>query len=364
MDKRKKGTYSNLAVQTVPIVSEEILGLLKNTVLGTEGKLRYRQQEVEKRLNLQKKLEFIQVKKNNRVMATAGVIHRQTNTVESLYVRYLSAYNPFKTGAKKNFNRKISKTGGIREQIGKIFTDHFEKPFMDRSEKACFYAYVESDNIYSQNLSSSFGFKPTRKINTLVFSRFAPKKTNAVKKLSSKQFDYFKTQMCDYYDDHNFVYTEGLENRGKLYAFFKGDEIKAGIRAYPVLWEIVEMPGLTGLLMQKVLPYLPFTTRLFNPKNLHFLAFDSAWHKDGYEHAVPFMMEHICSVHQINMGMFWGDQESDLLRNLANSGKMGLLHTLNKNITADIFIRPINISEADLQELLEKPVFVSAEDMT
>lgn len=364
MEKRKKGAYSKLVVEIIPVVSEEILRLLKSTVLGMEGKLRYRQKEVEKRLSLLKKLEFIQVKKNRRVMAIAGVIHRQTNTVESLYVRYLSAYNPFKTGAKRNFNKKVSKSGGIREQIGEIFTDHFEKPFIDRNKKGCFYAYVESDNIYSQNLGSSFGFKPARKINTLVFSRFAPKKTNTFKELSSKQFDYFKTQMCDYYNDHNFVYTEGLENRGKLYAFFEGDEIRAGIRAYPVFWEIVEMPGLTGLLMQKVLPHLPFTNRLFNPENLHFLAFDSAWYKDGYEYALPSMMEHICAIHQINMGLFWGDQESDLVKSLANSGKMGLLYKLNKSITADIMIRTINMSKKDLEDLIKKPIFVSAEDMT
>ena len=364
MIEEKKTVYSDLMVQTVPAVSEEILELLKNTVFGVEGKLRYRQKEIEKGLRLLEKLEFIHVKKNDRLLATAGVIRRETNNGNSLYVRYLSAYNPFKTSSKKDFNKKISKKGIIREQIGEVFTNHFEQPFIDENKKGCFYAYVESDNIYSRNLGLSFGFQPVRKINTLVFSRLSPKKATGIKELPPDQVDQFKTGIRDYYKDHTFVFTEGLENRGKLYSFFEGNEMVAGIRTYPVLWEIVEMPGVTGFLMQKVLPYLPYTNRLLSPRNMKFLAFDSAWHKDGYEHAIPFMMEHLCAIYKINMGMFWGDQESHLIKSLSNSGKMGLLYTLNKNITADIIIRPINMNETSLKELVKKPIFVSAEDMT
>lgn len=364
MIEEKKTVYSDLVVQTVPAVSEEILELLKNTVFGTEGKLRYRQKQIEKGLRFLEKLEFIHVKKNDRVLATAGVIRRETNNGRSLYVRYLSAYNPFKTNSNKYFNKKNPKKGVIREQIGEIFTNHFEQSFIDENKKGCFYAYVESDNTYSQNLSLSFGFQPIGEINTLVFSRFSPKKTTKIKELPPDQVDKFKTSIRDYYKDYTFVFTEGLENRGKLYSFFEGNEMVAGIRTYPVLWEIVEMPGITGFLMQKVLPYLPYTNRLFNPKNMNFLAFDSVWHKDGYEHAIPSMMEHLCAIYKINMGMFWGDQESYLVKSLANSGKMGLLYTLNKNITADIIIRPINMDEASLEELVKKPIFVSAEDIT
>ena len=364
MVEEKNTVDSDLVVQTVPTVSEEILELLKNTVFGAEGKLRYRQKEIEKGLRLLEKLEFIHVKKNDRVLATTGVIHRETNNGRSLYLRYLSAYNPFKTRSDKNFNKKPSKKGVIREQIEEIFTDHFEKSFIDENKKGYFYAYVESDNTYSRNLSLSFGFQPVRKINTLVFSRLSPKKATGIKELSPDQTDQFKTSIRDYYKGHIFVFTEGLEKRGKLYSFFEGNELVAGIRTYPVLWEIVEMPGITGFLMQKVLPYLPYTNRLFNPKSMNFLAFDSAWHKDGYEHAIPSMMEHLCATYQINMGMFWGDQESGLVKRLADSGKMGVLYALNKNITADIIIRPINMDEADQQKLFKKPIFVSAEDMT
>ena len=74
--------------------SPRIANLLKNTVFGTEGKLRYRQQEIASRLKSQPHIQFIEILKGTRVLGTVGmsnrtVIHGDTS-MRTLYVRYLS----------------------------------------------------------------------------------------------------------------------------------------------------------------------------------------------------------------------------------------------------------------------------------
>ncbi len=354
-----------LRAETISETSEELIGILRNTVFGTEGKLRYRQKEIEKGLRLLKGLEFIQVKKGERILATAGVIKRATHELDTLYIRYLSAVNPFRSRNKMHPEKgALSRSGRLRTAIGKIFTDYFERSFHDNDQSGCFYAYVESDNVYSHNMCLSFGFKPVRELQTMVFSRFFPKPEASVREVSGTHHSVYLDEVHSFYKDHAFVFTHDIGDRGRLYGWYEGEELVAGIRAWPVRWELVEVPGFTGFLMQKVLPYLPLTRRLFNPDDMHFLAFDMAWYKEGYEPCLPRMMQHVCAEHQIHMGMITGDAGSRLIQNLKSTGKPGLLHRINGAVSAEVMVRPINMSDEEFTRLVSKPVFVSAVDMT
>lgn len=354
-----------LRAETISEASDELIGILRKTIFGTEGKLRYRQKEIEKGLRLLKGLQFIQVKKGKRILATVGVIKRPTRGLDTLYVRYLSAFNPFRSQNKiPPANRKLSRSGRLRTSIGKIFTDHFEASFHDNGQRGCFYAYVEGDNVYSRNMCLSFGFKPVRELRTIVFSRLFPNFKASVREVSKKHLPSFLNEIHSFYKDHAFVFTNEIETRGKLYGWYKDEELIAGIRAWPVRWELVEVPGFTGFLMQKVLPYLPLTRRLFNPEDMHFMAFDMAWYKKGCEYCLPQMMEHVFAEHQIHMGMISGDAESRLIQDLESTGKPGLLHRIKGTVRSDVMLRPINMSEEELDHLISKPVFVSAVDMT
>ena len=116
--------------------------------------------------------------------------------------------------------------------------------------------------------------------------------------------------------------------------------------------------------MQQVLPRLPFFNRIFNPKKLQFLAFDSIWYKYDRSEFITEIMEHACSCFEVNMGMIWGDEESKVITKLQASKKLGFLHRVNGAVKAKLMVRTINMGNEEEKELTNNPVFVSAVDMT
>lgn len=77
-------------------------------VFGTEGKLRYRQQEIAARLKSQPHIQFIEILKGTRVLGTVGMSNRSVfhgdTTMRTLYVRYLSIAHAFQSKKNNLFN--------------------------------------------------------------------------------------------------------------------------------------------------------------------------------------------------------------------------------------------------------------------
>lgn len=351
-------------------ISKELLTLLDSTVLGTPGKLRYKHIDVASTLRSLNNLEFIQIKKQSRVLGTAGFIHRSTKheseNLDTLYVRYLSVFNPLKRQVKNvhvkspNKNRKA----GLREEILGIFKEELERPFYKSGSKGLYYAFVEADNILSRNLCKSFGFKAHRKVSTYLFSRFTPKKFTEIRELTPDEYSLFRKEIRGYYNQHALFFEDEFTPKSRLFGYFEEGELIAGLRAFPVNWKIVEVPGFSGFLMQKLLPYLPYFKSIFNPDKLNFLAFDHIWSHSNKESTISKLMEHSCASLNINMGMTWIDTACTLSNYFSQHAKLGFLHRINGVVKADLMTRSILMDSDEQQELLSKPIFISAVDMT
>jgi|GEM_PF-525260 len=349
MTEKDKTPLTGLQIKVSKHGSPRIAQLLQNTIFGTEGKLRYRQQEIFNRIRNQANIQFIEVLKSNRVLGTVGMARRNVRyadkSINSLYVRYLSVAQSFKTknqSSQNSKNRKRNKGGILRELIGAEITNHFESPFIENEENGIFYAYVESANSNSRNLCMSMGFEPARKVETLIFSRFNPIQRKSIQNISEEEQDEVLKQLREFYKDHSFYFEDQLFTSGFYLVKKEGEKIVGGIRAHPVHWELVEYPGFEGWLMRDFLPYLPLTSRLFQPGVFKFLAFDYAWHTPGYEHLIPQMMSHCCSLFGINAGMIWGDMSSELIKDLKTGNELGFIHSVVGSVYADLMIRPIN----------------------
>ena len=153
-------------------------------------------------------------------------------------------------------------------------TSHFEQPFIEFKQNGLFYAYVESANINSKKLCISMGFEPTRKIETLLFSRFNPTQKKTISNISEFEIDEVKEHLQSFYHNYSFYFEDQVFRKGFYFVKKENGQIIGGIRATPVNWELVDYPGLEGWLMRDILPYIPFTNRLFPPDVLKFLAFD------------------------------------------------------------------------------------------
>lgn len=369
MSKKQKKAASNLTVTTHKGISKSILSLLEKTVLGTPGKLRYKHTETENTVKKISGLRFVQIKKRNRVLGTAGFIERNISfdsaSLKATYVRYLSVYNPFRTRKKSRRKKVVNKTQSVlRNDIENIFKGELERPYKTTHQKGLFYAYVESDNSLSRELCKSFGFKKIREINTFLFSRFFPKKQTGISEIDSNDYEIFREPLRHYYKEHNFVFTDSLEDFGTCFVLNHDGRAVAGIRAIPVHWKIVEIPGLKGFMMLKVLPKIPFLKRLFQPDKLKFLAFDSLWFQEKHSDKVQKLMEHACSELGFYLGMIWIDAKSATTNSMLTKNNLGLLHKINGSVKADLMARYINMRPKDFSSIKNKPAFVSAVDMT
>lgn len=118
--------------------------------------------------------------------------------------------------------------------------------------------------------------------------------------------------------------------------------------------------------MRDILPYIPFTNRLFLPDVLKFLAFDYGWHKPGYNHLIPELMSHCCSLFEINLGMIWGDSQSELIKPLKIGNHLGFIHTIVGSVYADLMVRYIDhqkINSIDIESKNGESDFVDENSM-
>ncbi len=368
-EKVEQENTSGLQVKVSRHGSPRIAQLLQKTVFGTEGKLRYQQKEIVERIKSQANVQFIEILKSTRVLGTVGMANRLVSngddSIHSLYVRYLSIAQPFKsrkqTSAQKN-RRIRERKGSLRNLIANEITSHFEEPFIENERTGAFYAYVESANINSRNLCISMGFHPTRKIETLLFSRFNPGQKRSIHNIADDEQDNVREQLKAFYRDYSFYFEDRIFQTGFYLVKKEKGKIIGGIRAVPVNWHLVDYPGFEGWLMQDVLPHLPFTNRLFQPDILKFIAFDYAWHLPDREHVIPQLMSHCCSLFGINLGMIWGDMKSGLIKNLKSGNDLGFVHSIIGSVKADLMVRPINFTkdgengDEEIDEELEFPL--------
>ena len=115
--------------------------------------------------------------------------------------------------------------------------------------------------------------------------------------------------------------------------------------------------------MKEILPFLPFTKRLFKPGELAFLAFDYLFYNADEEAAATELMSHACALLNFHMGMIWGDAESPHSSMLKHK-YLGFMNSMVGPVSADLMVRPINAKHNILNNIKEVPVFVSALDMT
>ncbi len=360
----ENSSNSGLQVKVSKYGSPRIASLLKKTVFGTEGKLRYTQNDIVDRIKSQANIQFIEILKGKRVLGTVGMANRPVvhgdEPMLSQYVRYLSIAQPFNS-KKRTVNHKSAekkqRSGTLRESIANEITIHFEQPYLDSDRQGMFYSYVESANLNSRNLCLSMGFEPARKVETLLFSRFSPNQQKTIHNIAEEEQDQVKEELQKFYNDYSFYFEDKIFHAGFYLVKKEKNKIIGGLRAVPVNWKLIDYPGFEGWLMRDILPYLPLTNRLFQPDKLTFLAFDYAWHEPNHEHVIPELMSHCCSLFGIHLGMIWGDMHSDLIKNLKSGNQLGFIHSVVGSVYADLMIRPINFYpkvEDEVEELIEE----------
>lgn len=352
-----------LKIEITPDASEQFKDMLSKTVWGIEGKTRYAHKDTLKNLKNLVNSTFIYLKKSDRLLGGINLNRRDfdtdKSTINGMYIRYftfLQYYQSKKTGAKTG-----KSNGLIKSQI----KDIFENGKMGNEKLDYFYyAYVELENERSARVCRDFGFIPLRQLSTTIFTRFFPDKHQNIRLIDDSEKEAIRKQLKDFYSDHYMYHDQQLFHRGNYYVYVENGKTVAGLQANPTHWEIMELPGVSGTIIMKIIPRIPILSRVFNPKNHRFLSFDQVFYLPGHENKLEKLMETALAEEKFYNGMIWTDTKSKLNGAIRSYVNPGIMNKLKNDVPGNIIGKSSGKDNRLLTLLSEKPAYICSFDLT
>ncbi len=352
-------------------VPTEIIPVLLRTFWGTPGKTLYQHLQTANKIYDVRHPFFYTLKRLGTMLCTVCLAWREARLsdnlhIDSYYIRYFVA-NPLVSG--KGLRNKKERNSEPKGIIKQFMEDVFSSGSAIRTPalpegKALFYAYVESENEQSMHLCNHFGFRPIREMVTVPFSRFSPKVHACVRKAQPHEYDVLRKRVAEQYSEHSFVVTEHLFYHDNYFVTELDGRIVAGLQANPTQWMIKNLPGISGKILVRILPYIPYLRRLINPKKYCYSAIEGIFCDDGFEWAISALIETAIAKQGHHSALMWFDSACPVLRTVRKNCELGLMDTFNSGGTAEIIVRGQMLSQTDWLWLENTPAYISCFDLT
>jgi len=226
------------------------------------------------------------------------------------------------------------------------------------------YAYVESRNERSKNLINQAGYEYIRSFLTVAFSRFNPKASPSVKRLSPEEEPAMAALLADQYRNYAFYYDDYSFYDHRYYVMRKNGEIVAGVGALPALYRIVNIPGVWGWVMMKILPYAPYFRRLFRPDEFRYIVLNAIYCRKGSEDLLPDLFEAVCAGEGYHTALTWLDDHSEMFESLRTNRRMGALNRMLNAKPGLIYASFSGLSEKEKEKFYECPAYISGFDFS
>jgi len=377
--------YLKLSVKVEEEPGEEIRNHLKNTLLGTPGKLRYRHTSFDSKLPFLGRIYFLILRKSEKLLGSVAFSLRETllqgKELDVWYIRYFSVHAPLRDSEyrgkrMKRSEKKKEKQKAARKPHGDSLLKNFSHPYFEEPDNmlaghskekpaSIIYAYVERENLRSWNFTETVGFETVGHICTTLFSRYSPKKHPNVSVIKSSDKENHLRSLKEFYSGYTF-YTEQNIYFGDYYLVWEENgEILAACQANPEVWELIDYPGSR---MNKVLmkygTRLPIIRKMFDPGYQKFIAVEGIWYKEGCEKYLFDIFETACAMHGYFNVVIWLDPKSPVVNKVRSIGRLGIISKLLKPAEGDIRVKFNNYTEEDKKLYYENPAYISCFDMT
>lgn len=365
--------YNKLEVRKKEKADDDIVGLLENTVLGSEGGMRYSMQNIRERIiNYGDGLSFLALYKRDSLTGAIGLCRRRTINCgvehDSTYLRYLAVRSAFQATAAPGRHRERLLHAGesFKHKIFSIFNQPFNDVVGAEPNPAPHirYAYVESRNERSKNLIYQAGFEYIRSFLTIAFSRFNPSVKTDVSRLSPEEEPEMSGILADYYKKYCFYSDEFSFFDHGYYVLRKKNTIVAGVCAIPTMYQVVNIPGVWGWILMKIMPNLPYFRRLFRPGEFKYLVLTSIYCREGNEHLLPDLFESVCASKGYNTALTWLDDHSELYESLRTNRRMGTLNRILNAKPGLVYASFSNVDQEEREKFYECPAYISGFDFS
>ena len=336
--------------------SDQVIELLENNVIGSPGKsMLYRHKNVKAKIDSTSNPVFANLSIRDRLYGTICLSKRRVfnlgSAKDAYYLRYFTFRDEFRSTNPKEANQRNSK---IRDEVAKLMNGEG----LDCEGELLLYAYVDKENFRSKRLIDEFGFRKVGEFNVIPFSRLNPKCNHRVSRIEKTEQALMTQLLRKYHSEQQLVSFDHLFSGGDYFLIKNNDgEITCGVQAITDGWKIIDLPGVSGRFMMKVVPRLPFLGKLFNP-DYRFIFFEYLYCKQGSEKDLDRLLESVLNILNMNSAVICLDPASKLYAQIQNL-KLGVTHMIIGENNIDIVAKSSNVSFLNKQA----PFFVSGFDV-
>lgn len=367
MDSGQILDYKKLEVRKLSKADDEVIALLKETVLGSEGGMRYSMQNTPERIaSYGDGLSFLALYKRNSLKGVIGLCNRVIKNrgarYNSTYLRYLAIQSAFQT--ERAPGRRSDRLSSAGENFKSKIIGLIKEPQDESVRPHVMYAYVESRNERSRNMINQSGYEYIRSFLTVAFSRFNPKPNPAVKRLTAEEEPAMAALLDEQYSDYCFYTDEFTFLDHKYYVLRRNGEIVAGVGAIPARYKVVNVPGLWGWLMMKVLPHTPLFRRLFQPEAFRYVILNAIYCREGSEQLLPDLFGAVCAEEGYNTALTWLDDHSGLFDTLRTNRRMGALNRMLNAKPGLVYALFSGLTPEETEKFYESPAYISGFDFS
>ena len=295
---------------------------------------------------------LLAIETEGQLQATAVFSHVKVHSGPQLYschyIRYFATDSAVRgQGLTKRYGHQIMSL--VKEQF---------------PGQAVYFALVERGNKASFKSVQRAGYEHTATIKTIGFSRFFPNRSSRIHLCQSSEERRLVLQKLHvFYGEHALVQFNPVFLHNQYYVLKDHyGKIIAGCQYHRCHWQVNKMPGFTGKLLVKTLPYLPLLRRIFNPKSFKFLAFEAIFVETGGEAALAELFEGILQLEKLNTAMYWLDSRDPQFQAWTQCFSLGLIHPFIKSNDVYMMQSFQNFSEAEAQAFKNRPFYASAFD--
>jgi hypothetical protein len=225
-----------------------------------------------------------------------------------------------------------------------------------------FYSYIEEANSRSMKISNKEEFYSMGLLEATVFSRLYPRKDSRVEPLQENELDAMLALLKSAYHSHTLVYFDQVYYQQNYFVLKEKGEVIAGLQANPILWRIVDMPGLSGKFIMHILPHIPVMQRLLNPNRYQFVALEAVYVKPGHDKDLLLLIESVLHLFKVTSALLVLDVNSPVNKTLKKNGNLGLMNSLKKKIYTHVMAKPNGITPEEVKAFPHQPIYTSAFD--
>jgi len=229
-------------------------------------------------------------------------------------------------------------------------------------EKAIYFASIEGRNRRSYNFVKGVGYEQIAEIRSLGFSRFFPRKLNAVEQVQTAAVREEVLQLLrEKYKHHSLLHFSNLFKHDHAYVLRRDGKIKAFVQVHEALWVIKKIKGKQGEMIMKYAPHIPLINQLFNPNRFQFVAFEGLYYRDSLKDLTR-LMEAALAIHGVKSALFWFDAKDPMYREVTDNAKLGILHNFVKDNNAYVLASFRNFTAEDEERVRNAPAYISGFD--